>query len=262
MKSVRFVLIFLMIVLAVSIYSIYGTMNEAHKFSVGECRICHAEENKSFKTLRTVESSKCMTCHEEETQSHPYDVVPTTTIPEDMPLIGGRMSCITCHYAHPFSVINKKFSYSLLRKPGKGAMFCGSCHKIDDKGHIVYTIAHKGSYRETNGRVSGKNNRLDLLSIQCIECHDKYLTKPIRSLGLGLWSHNRTDLQHPVGVSYASIASRKPGSFNPLSSLSAMVRLFDGKIGCGTCHDPASKEDFLLAADNKNGKLCLECHRL
>jgi predicted CXXCH cytochrome family protein len=36
--------------------------------------------------------------------------------------------------------------------------------------------------------------------------------------------------------------------------------LFDGNLGCGSCHSAYSKEPHLLVMNNRGSKLCLSCH--
>jgi len=38
------------------------------------------------------------------------------------------------------------------------------------------------------------------------------------------------------------------------------IRLFEGRIGCGTCHDPFSKLPKQLVMSNKGSRICLACH--
>jgi predicted CXXCH cytochrome family protein len=82
---------------------------------------------------------------------------------------------------------------------------------------------------------------------------------PISSLGAGRWYHyNRKN--HPVGISYEEISRKEKKKFRPISMLRKEIRLFNGKIGCGTCHNIYSKEPYMLVIDNEGSRLCLECH--
>lgn len=238
-------------------FTTYSLMKEPHRFSQKECSICHADIEKDAGRLRPIMSSLCEDCHKDITQnqSHPVDITPETSIPADLPLVNGKLSCITCHFVHPFSIKYKKLNYFLLRRPGKGLMFCNACHKIDEKGHIVFENAHFGSFQVTDN-----NTSLDLYTLQCIECHDRYLDKSADSIGAGTWKHFTTKLNHPVGISYIKIAAKNPRAFNPPSALPREIRLFNGKIGCGTCHNAFSREKFMLVMNNWRSRLCLECH--
>ena len=238
----------------------YSIGKEPHEFAENECILCHVDVLKDPGSLKPMLSSICESCHPGTKQklSHPVDISPVSSVPADMPLVDGELSCITCHFAHPFSISNKKSSYFLLRRPGKGAPFCSACHRIDEKGHIVFENVHLGSYQVTD-----LNTSLDSYTLQCVECHDSYLDNPGRSLGAGNWQHfARSRLNHPIGVSHVQIAIRKPRKFNPPGALPKEIRLFDGKIGCGTCHNAYSKEKHMLVMNNWRSRLCLECHNM
>ncbi|HSN92793.1 MAG TPA: hypothetical protein VLS93_16290 [Anaeromyxobacteraceae bacterium] len=57
------------------------------------------------------------------------------------------------------------------------------------------------------------------------------------------------DHSHPVGVVYADAAGRRPGgTFRPLEQVRARgIALPGGKVGCRTCHSPASPWARFLA---------------
>jgi predicted CXXCH cytochrome family protein len=38
------------------------------------------------------------------------------------------------------------------------------------------------------------------------------------------------------------------------------IRLFDGRLGCGSCHSLYSQQQKKLVMSNQNGKLCIKCH--
>jgi len=236
----------------------YSQIRGPHDFAESDCNKCHWDVEKKAGDLKPVLSSICAGCHAEARQklSHPVDVKPETVMPADMPLVDGKLSCLTCHYVHPFSIKYKPFSYFLLRRPGRGAAFCIACHGIDEKGHIIYENVHQGSYKVTD-----RSTSLDAYTLQCIECHDKRINNPGDSLGAGSWQHfGASGLNHPVGVSLDRIAGRKPREYNPEVALLQEIRLFDGKLGCGTCHNAYSKEKNLLVVNNYKSRLCLACH--
>ncbi len=241
------------------VFTAYCLMKEVHRFSKKECRLCHVDIDRNASSLEPILSATCKGCHEDikQNQSHPVDISPEAPIPADMPLVNGKLSCITCHFVHPSSIKQKKFNYFLLRRPGKGVVFCSVCHGIDEKGHILFENVHLGSYLVTN-----KNSSIDLYTLQCIECHDRYLNIPAGSVGAGAWKHFTTKFNHPVGSSYVEIATKKPRKFNPPGALPKEIRLFNGKIGCGTCHNVFSKEKFMLVMSNWQSRLCLECHNI
>ena len=250
-----FVVLFLILVLGV--FTAYSSRKEVHQFTEDECRLCHGEDisKKEVMSLKPMLSSVCKSCHAgiKQQPSHPVDIYPETSVPADMPLVNGKLSCISCHFVHPFSISNKRSSYYLLRRPGKGLTFCSPCHGVDEKGHIVFENVHRGSYQVTH-----LGGTLDTYSLQCVECHDSRLYKP---MGAGTWEHlTFPRFKHPVGVSLRNIAVRRHREFHAPNELPREVRLFDGKVGCGTCHNAYSKEKNMLVMNNWRSRLCLTCH--
>ncbi len=229
-----------------------------HDFAADQCGRCHRDAENRPGELKPVPSSLCTDCHAEAGRdlSHPVDVVPEKAIPGDMPLVAGRLVCITCHVVHPVTVRNRRLNDSLLRRPGRGAVFCASCHGIDEKGHLVFERIHRGSYK-----VSDRGTSLDAYTLQCIECHDRRINDPGDTLGAGRWRHGGASrLNHPVGISLDRVAGQNPRQYKRAVTLPPEIRLFDGKIGCGTCHNAYSREKNLLVMRNTGSRLCLACH--
>jgi predicted CXXCH cytochrome family protein len=98
------------------------------------------------------------------------------------------------------------------------------------------------------------------MSLTCIGCHDAYISEQVQFLGSGVWLHTDKKKNHPVGISYKKISSKNIRDFRPAMLLSGEITLFDGKIGCGTCHNLYSKEKFKLVMNNRNSTLCFSCH--
>ena len=110
--------------------------------------------------------------------------------------------------------------------------------------------------------VLDKSTNLDALSLACLDCHDG--ASPKTTLGEGVWRHmdSAIGLSHPIGVDY-SVATMGKAGYVPEDKLDKRLRLFDGKIGCCTCHDPYAAEGKALvigARGNFQG-LCLACHK-
>jgi len=234
-----------------------GISKRGHEFSQNDCKKCHTDEKLSPLLMKPSIDSECIVCHSElESQkSHPVNIYPSMKIPADLPLVNGKLSCITCHFVHPENTIGFIMDNNLLRRQTRGILFCTTCHKIDSKGHIIFGTIHIGRYEEID-----HSTRLDPLSLQCIECHDTYLRVPVSFLGAGRWYHYNKWANHPIGISYEEISRKKSKEFRPLYMLRKEIRLFDGKIGCGTCHNIYSKEPYMLVIDNNGSRLCLECH--
>lgn len=231
--------------------------NDPHRISKRECAWCHVDADRDPSNLKTMFNSKCVGCHADLKKStvHPVDILPNISIPGDMPLSNGKLGCITCHFFHPFSDKYKNRSGNLLRRPGKGAVICASCHQINGKRHVVFENIHRDSYR-----LSARNRRLDTYTLQCVECHDRYLDRSFGSVTKGRRSRFKGLSNHPVGVPFDRVAVKKPRKFNPPHALPEEIRLFNGKIGCGTCHNAFSNEKSMLVMNNWQSRLCLKCH--
>jgi predicted CXXCH cytochrome family protein len=98
------------------------------------------------------------------------------------------------------------------------------------------------------------------MSLECIECHDRHISDSPKSLGAGTWNHSKIALSHPVGTNYDRASMKKRHKFRPGTTLQKDIKLYEGKIGCGTCHNVYSKEKGMLVIDNRGSRLCLRCH--
>jgi len=253
----RFVLVPLL--LAALVAFVYGVFQPPHRFTQSECQICHVDAKNSPEAIKSDVTYSCEFCHADHAaaRSHPTDVRPVLSIPNDMPLMDGRLTCLTCHYAHsggsnPF----QKKKHYFLRRPIRGIIFCSSCHKIDENRHIAFGNIHKGVYEETDS-----TTRVDRMTLECIECHDQEMTEErLGTLGAGSWTHYSKSFNHPVGSTYRDFSTKFRRKYRPENTLRKEVKLYNGKIGCGTCHDMYSKEKGMLSLSNRTGNLCTECH--
>ena len=240
------------------VHTAHSSGEEPHQFAGNECRICHLDIKNNPAALAPMLSTACEQCHMDTRSqfSHPIDISPGTPIPADMPLEDGAIRCITCHYVHPFSVQDDRPRYSLLRRPGRGAVFCNACHGNNTKEHVLYEAVHPFPDQNIPWETS-----LDTFTLQCIECHNDKIYVPQGTLNVGITGHQSSSgSNHPVGVSFARMAARSPRRFNPASTLPQEIRLYNGKIGCGTCHSAYSKEKYMLVENNRGSRLCRTCH--
>jgi predicted CXXCH cytochrome family protein len=241
----------------ICVVTVYGLSGNPHEFAVGKCVLCHYDVKNRPMDLSPDVTSGCETCHPGagKTKSHPTDLYPKLSIPKDMPLIEGKLTCVTCHIVHPAEDEYFAENNYLLRRQVRGVFFCKVCHKLDGKGHIVFENIHIGTYKVTDS-----STRIDRTSLGCIECHDSQMEASVNGLGAGTWSHINNAFKHPIGTSYENISSREARNYRPASMINREIKLFDGKIGCGTCHNIYSKENFMLVINNRRSRLCLECH--
>ena len=236
---------------------VFAISSEPHDFESNECGYCHIDIDISPRYINPDVTSGCKICHAEyaKTQSHPTDIYPRVSIPHDMPLTEGRLTCITCHYVHIDNTVQRNKNHFFLRRQVRGMVFCSACHPISDKKHIVFQSVHKKGYVERD-----RSTRIDRMSLECIECHDSHVADIRDILGAGSWNHFKKEYNHPIGASYKDASSRKSRAFRPASMLNKEMKLYNGKIGCGTCHNIYSKEKAMLVMNNRGSRLCLECH--
>jgi predicted CXXCH cytochrome family protein len=224
---------------------------EPHAFLSGDCTMCHIDEKTAPEAIKVTASDSCTKCHKniESAFNHPVDMYPykNTIIPANMPLTERRVTCLTCHYAHP---IESGMESTFVRGESSGSVFCVLCHKNDSREHVLIGKAH---LHPDKVKIEGS---VDEISMLCIECHEmgRYFDwgKTINTC--------QSKLNHPVGVLYQTASDQQTGMFCPVVNLSKEINLFGGKIGCGTCHNIYSPIRNLLVMSNKQSNLCTQCH--
>ena len=213
-------------------------------------------------------------CHDFDPMlNHPVGIRPRGTVPADMPLDSDlQITCMTCH-DKPGSLYDSNDTDGererFLRIPA-GIIFCSSCHSkmggtFVKQSHWQFsTRAHLIS-KKTRFAESANSGQffsdIDPESLSCLSCHDNItVTIPPR---------NETSKQrkrrwqrmsdHPIGMEYRDVAMRRVGGYNfPL--FGDRVRLFKGKLGCGSCHSLYAKTKHNLVDRNDRGILCRRCH--
>lgn len=246
------------------VITVYSVMHNAHDFSEQECGVCHVDTENSPEILTGSLTKLCRKCHPSgiTKSSHPVDIRPVgISIPLDLPLDKGKITCNTCHNVHAkqFNAFREKTYF--LRRPGRGRTFCMSCHEItiNADGHVdSFTTVHM-----RNVLIMVKPNRaIDPISVSCISCHDGSIGKQVDYIyrsGSGIWTHNKGS--HPVGSNYNECRMRR-GNLRPKSKISKKIKFFNGKVGCCSCHNPYSSKPGRLVMSNKGSRLCFQCHVL
>jgi len=245
-------------VLVFSIFAAYRLYASGIHDFTGQCDLCHLNRPDGDKKLLFVRDMEvlCLGCHPgaKSSLSHPSGIKPSFPLPPEFPLDWrGRMTCMSCHRAHG------KDKY-LLIVTEKGKAFCMKCHResilVGSGGHeVISSLLHQPRYEITE-----KKGQLDRESLECLSCHDgSFASLQEVSLGPGIWEHGpRVGISHPVGTDYRK-AARKGGLRN-VFMLDKRIRLFDGKIGCGSCHSLYSPLPAKLVMENRASNLCLSCH--
>jgi len=231
-----------------------------HDFTEGDCPKCHVDSSENPKVLTMSVTKLCQPCHKKinRKSSHPVDKVPESIrVPADLPLTDGKVTCNTCHNIHESNLTAMGGKTYFLRRPSAGREFCMACHEVKLRGssHVeIVGIAHIGS----RYAVTDRSQPLDPMSLDCIGCHDGSIGRAADyKVGQGVWSHNEGS--HPVGINYQECRMKR-GGLHAVSMISKKLRLFNGNIGCGTCHDMYSSKPGKLTVSNEGSKLCLSCH--
>jgi len=229
-----------------------------HSFE-GQCDRCHLNEPRADVKLLFVKDVDllCKECHQKNGRelSHPSVLKPSFPLPPEMQIDwSGKMTCITCHQTHG----SRKY---LLVNEKTGKAFCLSCHQSsllakDKYGHEVIASQIHQSQQEMTVPIQ----RLDEESQECLSCHDGGFTDIQNvTLGSGFLSHNNKDgFSHPIGVDYQQ--AMKKGEYKGMAALNKNMRFFNGKLGCGSCHNIYSSMPAKLVTSNNGSTLCLECH--
>ncbi|MFQ6083922.1 MAG: cytochrome c3 family protein [Candidatus Aminicenantia bacterium] len=236
----------------------------------GECNRCHLNEpdkERDGKKLIFVKDidNLCQDCHQfSKVTSHPTGLRPSMKIPEDFQLDWmGRLTCSTCHEIHQEKEGNS-YPY-LLRRAVAGRAFCISCHRElpGGKEFSDHRLAVELAHLEPKYYISDNRTPIDSLSMECLSCHDGTIGQVAKNtiVGSGKWQHGSSiGVTHPIGVNYR-LAYYQNRGLNPPENLNPAIKLFDGKVGCCSCHNPFSKHPNYLVMDNSRGTLCLECHQ-
>ncbi len=244
-----------------------------HEFKQSECILCH-QVGALGNILGTGEqlTPLCESCHPDlftNGYMHPVDIRPrTVTIPLDMPLSSdGMLTCNTCHDVHTSPVTPLGTPSSFLRRIESGRVFCISCHGTDleDAGHrAILGEAHfQSEYIVTDPFAD-----CDPTSINCISCHDGSIGGSV-TVNTGVWIHQQSYFGdghekggHPICFDYET-AQRKTGrktDLQPRPMVDMRLTFYNGKMGCGTCHNPYHDEENYLVMENRASQLCLSCH--
>jgi len=237
-----------------------GLKDKGHEFS-GRCNRCHLTQPETGKPGRFSRSISflCLECHNVSREnSHPIGVVPSMQVPEGFLLDwSGKMTCATCHDPHAGA------DNQYMRTDARGRDFCNLCHRgrlpMQDPHVGTVSIAHAkhGVYHDD----STLAQVLDYFSMECLSCHDGVIASDTSYAiaGGNAVTYQREGLSHPIGMNYRK-AALHDRELRPVESLSPYIALYDGKVGCASCHNPYSRQHRMLTMNNSGSALCLECH--
>jgi predicted CXXCH cytochrome family protein len=255
---------------------VYSKVKNAHDFSSSECSICHADGSSTISSEAYASlTAKCMTCHTtlyEKGYMHPVDISPKKVrVPLDFPLSpAGTITCATCHDAHTDQETPTGKKSFFLRRYEKGKTFCDICHGNADTLATGHEAVFREAHFDSKYIVSDDLNlEIDSMSRNCLSCHDGSVGSSV-SLNAGSWRHSQDFMEHdsggmhPIGMRYRDIVGKnKKAALKKLESVDKRIRFFDdGKVGCGSCHDPYSSIPKQLVIEDTGSRLCLACHQM
>ncbi len=212
---------------------------------------------------------RCSACHHlDRLFSHPVGIIPSMSIPAGLPLDDGRLTCSTCHEVRDClaPADGPAGRMPRLRNELTAAELCVACHNPSDTGrsHLHGAALQRAHLERPHGGRSGgdagwpaETSDFDVSSAACLSCHDGSVASDVTHEIGALRGIRGLGNSHPIGVEYRP---RGLGALRPAEQLDRRIRLFDNRVGCGSCHSPYSPEDSLLVMSNERSRLCLSCH--
>lgn len=268
MKKILYILTLLLL----GVFTVYCLENQPHDFARDECLLCHQMGVDGNILSSSLKSTGCNPCHPDLTDNaymHPVDIRPSTVaIASGFPLSeNGMVTCNTCHDVHALATTPMGNPSFFLRRFERGKMFCDLCHydsgPTDNSHRAVLGEAHFMSKNFDGSTMM----EIDPMSKNCLSCHDGSLGSSI-TLNTGLWQHQNSLLNHEnggshqIGIDYEAVRiKRLPRTdLRPISMVDQRLKFFDGKMGCGTCHNPYSTDYKDLVMTDRKSALCFACH--
>ncbi len=149
-----------------------------------------------------------------------------------------------------------------------GQAFCAKCHTESARSSVeamhwqALSRAHPGGRRSAGG----SSRSLDSESRSCMSCHDGVnAPDPVSDARHFAGRNSSIDplRSHPVGIPYPTGTSRRQkASFRPVAMLPEEIRLPNGTVGCGSCHNLYAKTRFRLSVPIEDSALCFSCHAM
>ncbi len=212
----------------------------------------------------------CVKCHQWDTNlSHPIDVPILAERAKGLPLVGGKVTCLTCHDPEKADGHQgqKPRGRTFLRVEGDARTLCVRCHasastqRVREHGLALGRAHIQGKSPGAQAAPAGAG-RMDPESTSCTSCHDG-TSAPDAGSHQSRWGSDDLATDHPVGVKVQSRPRSRTSEemrFVEASSIDKRVRLFDRAVGCGSCHSLYSRQEKLLVMSNVGSQLCLKCH--
>lgn len=208
-----------------------------------------------------VTARSCVACHHfEPVLTHPTNVMASMPVPPGLPLMGGLVTCLTCHDASAEHATTRQ--QVGLRTGADAQGLCMQCHQgasnTTKSIHALRTgIAHLNTKHPYDSHAA--SGVLDGESASCMACHDGTTASDAGSHAVRT-SEGEPIPDHPIGIPMRETARNRDRDFRLSHRNDKRIRLFDGAIGCGSCHSVYSRDPGQLVINNRGSKLCLSCH--
>jgi predicted CXXCH cytochrome family protein len=155
-----------------------------------------------------------------------------------------------------------------LRREERGRGFCASCHAQSQLSAGHESILGEAHFQSKYISL-GYGQEIDETSKNCISCHDGAYASSV-SINTGVWAHSSNyngagfGRKHPIGIDYeeARLRAGRKTDLRPMAIVDPRFQFFDGRIGCGTCHNPYSSLENNLVIVNRRSALCFACHAI
>jgi predicted CXXCH cytochrome family protein len=249
-----------------------------HHFDIA-CENCHeparqGNEPAPPQDIKINQGCSLVGCHNyDAAMSHPVGVKVTSN-PDGLPLnSNSQITCITCHQTSQAPESAKPSSANsnndLVINISAGFALCSSCHSqsggsLKKQSHWRDMPAHlvKLNPNSTTNTTLGMTEMVDSESRSCLGCHeDVTVSIPSFNGNSGFRNRNSQGMSgHSIGVNYNLAEMRRTGTQKLRRNLKKNIRLFDGNVGCGSCHSLYSRNEMNLVRENPKGELCMECH--
>lgn len=277
-RTVLLLVVLLLVPLAWAMPRDPDTELTVHHFYVA-CDQCHLEPARDSSLpvgeLFGDQNQMCMQCHPvDATLNHPVGVAvpdpPEDVLPLDQ---DSNITCVTCHEEKPlyddgFELRQAKPYFLRLQ----GSELCGSCHNtmgsdLREQAHWQFAVQAHLNARQLNPESEAaydaddesSDELVDVESRTCLSCHDDMATS-IEHNSMDDFSEHTTRAEHPIGIDYAKIASDNRHDFNYPLLDQTRIRLFSGKLGCGSCHSLYNNKSEFLVINDDVGAMCRDCH--
>jgi hypothetical protein len=294
MKRLAFIVIFLTILSSVLLFAQEkeepaGTVTEDTDihYTGKYCTECHEktpqEGGDKFLKFNGDFTQLCK-CHgyTPGTYIHPVDIIPSeekkNIMPKELPLLDGKLSCVSCHDIYMQCQDNPKYKI-LNSRFLRGAPYvsrttlCFRCH--DEK---KYTMLDPHNQLSEIGAI---------IVDKCLYCHvekpdEKRETfKQVKLIGnlevLCYRCHFKQSKFHPINANHLLRPSVKTLSIMKESEKRLDIILplnYEGEITCPTCHNPhergvlpagrpnakGASEKYRLRLSGQDMQICIACH--